>query len=85
MDTKNFCQSCSMPLDNAGMHGTEKDGSPSNEYCQYCYQNGGFTSPEMTMGEMTTIVKSEMAKQHMSVDLIEKAVNVLPNLKRWKV
>jgi hypothetical protein len=82
MENENFCQSCSMPLDH--MHGTEKDGSLSKEYCQYCYQNGAFVNPNMTMEEMKTIVKTEMEKRSIGQDLIDKAVNVLPYLKRWK-
>ena len=73
-----------MPLDNPEMHGTERDGSPSKEYCDYCYQNGSFTS-QMTLGEMTSIAKTEMEKQHLPSELIDKAVNVLPHLKRWEV
>ncbi len=84
MKDMTFCQSCSMPLDNPAMAGTEKDGAPSKEYCKYCYQNGVFTTPEMTLEEMRTIVTREMEKQHIGKDTISLAVNSLPGLKRWK-
>ena len=85
MENKNFCQSCGMPLDNHDVLGTEKYGSLSNEYCKYCYQDGSFTKPDMKLEEMKSIVKTEMGKRNMASDLIEKAVNVLPYLKRWKI
>lgn len=83
MELNNFCQSCSMPLDNA--HGTEKDGSPSKEYCKYCYQDGAFVNPGMTMNEMAVIVKTEMEKRNIDASIISLAVNTLPHLKRWQV
>jgi hypothetical protein len=73
-----------MPLDKQEILGTEKDGSPSHEYCKYCYQAGAFTSPDMTIDGMRTIVKTEMAKQHIPQNVIDMAVNILPSLKRWK-
>lgn len=84
MENKNFCQSCSMPLDSLDVAGTEKDGSPSTEYCKYCYQKGLFINPNMTLEEMKTIVKTEMGKKNIPSGIVEKAINVLPFLKRWK-
>lgn len=37
-----FCQSCAMPMSDEHF-GTEKDGSKSEDYCSYCYQDGEFT------------------------------------------
>ena len=51
MDQVVFCQSCGMPLESDDVKGTEKDGSKSECYCSYCYQNGGFTQ-DITMDEM---------------------------------
>ncbi len=84
MNMQNFCQSCSMPLDNDQVKGTEKDGSLSNEYCKYCYENGAFTTPGMSMKEMETIVVSEMKKKAIPQNIIDMAVNSLPYLKRWQ-
>ena len=83
MEHNKFCQSCSMPLQ-PGMAGTEKDGTPSSEYCKYCYQNGEFTSPSMTLEEMKTLVKNEMQKRNISDDVIQRAEGALPYLKRWR-
>jgi radical SAM superfamily enzyme len=84
MENKNFCQSCSMPLDKPELLGTEKDGSKSKEYCSYCYQNGAFTTPNTTLEEMKTMVKTQMEKMKMDTNVINMAVNSLPGLKRWR-
>jgi hypothetical protein len=84
MELTNFCQSCGMPLDNAEILGTEKDGSRSQEYCKYCYQNGVFATADLTLEEMTSIVVSEMRKRNIDEKVISMAVNNLPQLKRWK-
>ena len=39
-----FCQSCGMRLEEDSDRGTEADGSASEEYCAYCYQQGRFSS-----------------------------------------
>lgn len=84
MENKNLCQSCSMPLDKPELQGTEKDGTKSKEYCMYCYQNGAFTTPNITLGEMQAMVKQQMSKMKMDEGVIGKAVNSLPHLKRWR-
>lgn len=84
MDNMKFCQSCTMPLDKPDVRGTEKDGSPSTDYCKYCYQNGAYTSPELTIEQMKGIVKTEMDKQHIAPGIIAQSLSMLPYLKRWK-
>jgi hypothetical protein len=84
MENKTFCQSCSMPLDKPELLGTEKDGSKSLEYCAYCYQNGAFINPNMTLPEIKTLVKRQMEKMKIDTGIIDMAVNSLPNLKRWR-
>jgi radical SAM superfamily enzyme len=84
MENKQFCQSCSMPLDKPEMKGTEKDGAESNEYCIYCYQNGTFINPTMTLDEMKVLVKEQMEKRKMDSTIINMAVSSLPGLKRWR-
>ena len=83
MENKNFCQSCSMPLDSPELLGTEKDGSKSQEYCKYCYQKGAFINPGMTLDEMRVLVKSQMEKMKIDTSIINMAVTSLPKLKRW--
>ena len=84
MENRTFCQSCSMPLDGKEMLGTERDASLNHEYCKYCYQNGAFINPEMTLDEMRAIVKTQMEKRKIDDSVTRMALNSLPNLKRWK-
>lgn len=80
-----ICQSCSMPLDNPELVGTEKDGTKSKEYCVYCYQNGAFMSPKMTLDEMKMLVREQMEKRQIDVSIINLAISSLSHLKRWRV
>lgn len=84
MKPETYCQSCSMPLGSVEMQGTEKDGTKSNAYCKYCYQQGAFVNPNMTLEEMKTLVKAQMEKRHIDNHIIGIALNSLPHLKRWK-
>lgn len=84
METKLFCQSCTMPLDSDSLKGTEKDGSKSSEYCIYCYENGAFKNPEMTLDQMKDVVKTQMEKMNLPENLVIMSLNILPSLKRWK-
>jgi hypothetical protein len=72
-----------MPLDDENVLGTEGDGSKCLKYCKYCYQNGLFTDPDMTLDEMRANVVSRMQNMNLGEDLITRAVNVLPYLGRW--
>jgi len=84
MNNRNYCQSCSMPLDNPELSGTEKDGSKNNEYCKYCYENGAFVNPNMNLKEMTNLVITQMETMNIDSKTIDMAVSSLPNLKRWR-
>jgi hypothetical protein len=84
MENKQFCQSCSMPLDKPELLGTEKDGTNSTEYCTYCYQKGAFINPNMSLDEMKKLVKEQMEKMKIDTGIINMAVNSLPSLKRWR-
>jgi predicted nucleic acid-binding protein len=72
-----------MPIDNPDLCGTEKDGTKSNEYCRYCYQNGEFTNPDLTLEEMKEHMMRIMEKDKLPEDILERALNRLPFLKRW--
>ncbi|HRH50973.1 MAG TPA: zinc ribbon domain-containing protein [Panacibacter sp.] len=85
MEPGKFCQSCSMPVDKPELCGTEKDGSKSNEYCIYCYQNGAFINPDMKLDEMKVTVVTQMKKMNIADNIINMTVGSLPALKRWKV
>lgn len=83
MKHKHVCQSCCMLLDDPKLTGTEQDGSSNADYCIYCYSNGKFTNPEITLEEMTAHVIDKMEQLKADEHVIALAVNSLPHLKRW--
>ena len=85
MKPQKFCQSCTLPIDNMEDRGTEKDGSKSDMYCKYCYKDGAFTDPGMTLERMKEIAQTEMKKQKLPDKIIQQSINMLPHLKRWQV
>ena len=84
MENKAICQSCGMPLDSEDVKGTEKNGMKSNDYCKFCYDKGAFKHPNMKVADMKSNVESQMKKQEIHTTAIQKAINLLPSLKRWK-
>lgn len=64
--------------------GTEKDGSKSEDYCSYCYQDGEFTI-DNSMGEMIDYSAPKAAEATgMSEEEARKMCNeMFPQLKRW--
>ena len=83
MEAYNTCQSCGMPLTDFEIHGTEKNGYWSCQYCKYCYRNGQFTQPDMTLEEMKYNVRRRMEDMHLPEFVIAKAIDNLPSLNRW--
>ncbi|AKB85297.1 zinc ribbon domain-containing protein [Methanococcoides methylutens] len=83
---KVFCQSCGMPLEKDEDFGTNADGSKSNEYCNYCFRNGAFTQPDITLEEM--IEQCSRAMDEYGIMSLEEAKKLsqqnIPKLKRWK-
>jgi hypothetical protein len=73
-----------MPLKQASDRGTKADGSLSDSYCHYCYQQGAFTAPDCTLEQMRAICKEAMHKQGLNKLLIWISLKTLPGLKRWK-
>ena len=79
------CQSCAMPLVRPEDYGTNSDGSPSGEFCVHCYQNGGYTAPEMTFDRMADFLRDFMIREHdLNRDLADSAARMsVTGLKRW--
>ncbi len=81
-----FCQSCGMPLGPDTAHGTEADGSPSADYCSYCYKDGKFAG-EMTMEQMIDFCAPMMAQANPGMTEEQAKARMhqfFPMLKRWK-
>ena len=78
------CQSCGMPLTTPAQFGTEADGSTTREYCIYCYKEGMFQQPNITLEGMiemcTTILREEGTDEDSARAMLR---NQLPFLKRW--
>ena len=61
MKGNKVCQSCGMPLKSDPQGGgSERNGTKSDIYCSYCYQNGKFTQPNLTVEQMQDFVKTKM-------------------------
>lgn len=81
-----FCQSCAMPMSSSEMFGTNSDGTKTDEFCTYCYQEGQFTAPGITAREMidkcvSVMVQQKIMPEGQARDLMTKTI---PNLNRWK-
>ncbi len=79
------CQSCGMPMskDPKG-GGTEAGGAKSLCYCSHCYQEGKFTTPNMTVGEMQTLVKNKLKEMGFPGFVAGFFAKGIPKLERWK-
>lgn len=81
-----FCQSCSMPLEGEELLGTEENGAKTEEYCVYCYEDGRFKQPGLSIEQMIEICVPHVVKGNsMSEEEARAMLNeFLPTLKRWK-
>ena len=73
-----------MPIDNIADCGTEKDGLRSEIYCKYCYQDGKFVNPDMTLAEMKELLITQMGKMNLPKQIVQQSLDALPQLKRWR-
>jgi hypothetical protein len=80
-----ICQSCGMPMEKSEDFGTNADGSRNEDYCCFCFQNGDFTSPDLTMEQMIDRLVRLSDKMGMSQTQARTlAKTVIPKLKRWQ-
>ncbi len=79
------CQSCGMPMSAEEHFGTEADGTLSKDYCTYCYRNGAFTEPGITIDEMAKIGGAMMSQLYaIPLERAETfSKDQLSCLKRW--
>ncbi|MGN7764551.1 zinc ribbon domain-containing protein [Paenibacillus sp. 22594] len=79
-----ICQSCGMPMAEAELQGTDREGSKTEEYCVYCYESGEFKQPETTLEEMADLCAGYMVEEGMDeAEARSILANSLPRLKRW--
>lgn len=79
------CQSCGMPLSKDPQGGgTNADGTKSTEYCSNCFQKGAFIQPNMTVEQMTALVRGFLKEQGTPNFLANLYASSVPRLRRWK-
>jgi len=83
---KRICQSCSMPLREEALCGTNADGSKNEEYCIYCFKEGKFTEPDLTQEQIIEkgvqyLVKEQNIELSEAKRIMQEATR---NLKRWQ-
>ena len=86
MENVNTCQSCGMQMSKPEESGTEANGSASQDYCCYCYQNGKFEDENMTLDEMIEACAPYLVEAGDAKSLDEARAMLkeyLPTLKRW--
>lgn len=78
------CQSCGMPLTTPAQFGTEADGNTTREYCIYCYKEGQFEQPDITLEAMIEMCTAILSQEGMDEESARSMLrNQLPFLKRW--
>ncbi|HEU5260476.1 MAG TPA: zinc ribbon domain-containing protein [Gemmatimonadales bacterium] len=82
-----FCQSCGMPLGKPEDFGTDITGYRVNDYCHFCFRNGAFTEPQVSMQAMIDKCVDIMAKGGIMPEAQARTLmtDVIPKLKRWRV
>lgn len=85
MEDKLRCQSCGMPL-GEGLFGTMKDKAVSKDYCKFCFSNGTFTVPDLTLEKMIDIsIRHMMSELQFTREKATQLANdTIPQLKRWR-
>ena len=76
------CQCCGMPLEDS-IIGRDRDGTPNEDYCQWCYADGTYTYSDMddlievcVRNMVSESVTEEQARAHLR--------QYLPTLDYWK-
>ena len=80
-----FCQSCGMPLTRPEDFGSTADGLRQNDYCSFCFDDGRFLQPDITIDQMIEFVMRPMIQSTGMTDVAARAVaeEMLPYLGRW--
>jgi len=79
------CQSCGMLMNCEEKFGKNADGSVNRDYCAFCFENGAFRRPDMTLPQMVDRVAGIIVQATgLAQDAARaKAWGFLPQLKRW--
>lgn len=84
MDDSSRCQSCGTPI-HVGNFGTNASGSMNFDYCNFCFERGAFTDPDMTSARQVQLTTHRFMQQGLSEqEAFEEAKTIIPRLKRWR-
>ena len=79
---KRVCQCCGMPLEDE-IISRNKDGSPNEDYCKWCFADGTYTYSDMD--ELIEVCVQHMAGENVSEEQARAYMRqVLPTLDYWK-
>lgn len=77
-----ICQCCGMPLEDSIL-GRDRDGTPNQEYCQWCYADGTYTYSDMD--QLIEVCVKHMAGDQFSPEQARAYLKEkLPTLDYWK-
>ena len=77
-----ICQCCGMPMDDS-IIGRDKDGTPNEEYCQWCYADGTYTYSNMD--DLIDVCVGHMVNESFSEEQARDYLKqTLPQLNYWK-
>ena len=76
------CQCCGMPLGDA-IISHNKDGSPNEDYCKWCYADGAYTYS--SMDDLIDACVRHMTNEHFTEEQARAYMrDLLPTLDYWK-
>ena len=79
---KLICQCCGMPLDDT-LIGRDKDGTPNEQYCKWCYADGTYTYSDMD--NLIDVCVPHMVAEGFSEEQARAYMKqMLPTLDYWK-
>ena len=79
---KLICQCCGMPLDDT-LIGRDKDGTPNEQYCKWCYADGTYTYSDMD--NLIDVCAPNMARDGFTEEQARAYLKqMLPTLDYWK-
>jgi hypothetical protein len=67
-----------------GGGGTETDGSKSETYCSFCYEDGAFLQPDFNVKEMQDFCIEKLRESGMPKVMAWLFTRGLPKLERWR-
>ena len=84
-DRNKICQSCTYPVNDPNELGTNANGTWNIDYCIYCYKDGEWVDPAMTVQGIIDYTIPYMTSPSMTAEQArEKLEAYVPMLKRWK-